>query len=56
MDLADRDAFVRITTSEGTSVQITTAEGSVVTVPFLTTEQAQRMAEQYGPPAEPPPD
>jgi hypothetical protein len=31
---------------------ITTLRGSVVTVPFLTEEQASGVAAQYGPPAE----
>jgi hypothetical protein len=43
MDNTERDHFATITTPAG----------SVVTVPFLTEQQAEKVAEQYGPPAEP---
>jgi hypothetical protein len=32
---------------------ITTLRGSVVSIPFLTEDEAAEVAEQYGPPAEP---
>lgn len=43
MDPTDRDHFATITTPRG----------SVVTMPFLTEQQAATIADQYGPPAEP---
>ena len=43
MSPTDRDHFAAVTTPRG----------SVVSIPFLTAEQAADVADQFGPPAEP---